>query len=389
MSLLSTITLTLGMWHATLSTPGGELPFGVEISKKENNYAITIINGDEHLVLDEITFTQDSLIARFPVYESELRLKIIDSGLMSGAFVNLTRSTHASIPLQIKYGAQSRFTISEKNSPAKILKKYATVFNPGSPDSSLAVGVFNQVGNEVTGTFLTPSGDYRYLHGNVDGDSLYLSTFNGVFVYLFKAKIEGSRLLGKFYSGTHYNTTWFAAADENAQLPDPDKLTTITDAHLPLELTFPDLDSLPVSLDDPRFKGKVVVIQILGSWCPNCLDESQFLAPYYDKNTHKGFEIIGLAFEKTDTFSKAVSNVKRLQKRFKINYPLLIASNRDKIKKTMPRLNNFIGFPTTIILDKSHKVRKVHAGFSGAATGIAYEQYKDEFHLFIEKLLAE
>ncbi len=389
MSLLSTITLTLGLWHATLSTPGGELPFGVEISKQENNYSLTIINGEEHLVLDEITFTQDSLIARFPVYESELRLKIMDSGLMTGTFINLTRSTHASIPLQIKFGSKPRFTVSEKNSPAKLSKKYAATFSPGSPDSSLAVGVFNQVGNEVTGTFLTPSGDYRYLHGNIDGDSLLLSTFNGVFVYLFKAKIENNRLIGKFYSGTHYNTSWIAVADENAQLPDPDKLTTIADAHLPLELTFPDLDSLPVSLDDPRFKGKVVVIQILGSWCPNCLDESQFLAPYYDKKTHKGFEIIGLAFEKTDTFSKAVSNVKRLQKRFKINYPLLIASNRDKIKKTMPRLNNFIGFPTTIILDKSHKVRKVHAGFSGAATGIAYEQYKDEFHLFIEKLLAE
>ncbi|MBK9422604.1 MAG: TlpA family protein disulfide reductase [Bacteroidetes bacterium] len=389
MSLLSAITLTLGMWHGTLTTPGGELPFGVEIRKQENTYTLTVINGEEQLVLDEISLTQDSLIARFPVYESELRLKIIDSGFLEGSFINLTRSTHASIPMQIKYGSKSRFPVSEKNIPIKILTKYAAVFSPGTPDSSVAVGVFNQVGNEVTGTFLTPSGDYRYLHGNVDGDSLHLSTFNGVFVYLFKAKIENNRLIGKFYSGTHYSTNWAAVADENAQLPDPDKLTTITDAHLPLELTFPDLDSLPVSLSDPRFNGKVIVIQILGSWCPNCLDESQFLAPYYDKNQHKGFEIIGLAFEKTDTFSKAVSNVKRLQKRFKINYPLLIASNRDKIRKTMPRLNNFIGFPTTIILDKSHKVRKVHAGFSGAATGIAYEQYKDEFHLFIEKLLAE
>lgn len=389
MSLLSTITLTLGMWHATLSTPGGELPFGVEISKHENNYTLTIINGDEHLVLDEITTTNDSLIARFPVYESELRLKIMDSGYLSGAFINLTRSTHASIPLQIKFGSRSRFQVSDKITSSKILNKYATVFSPDTPDSSVAVGVFNQVGNEVTGTFLTPSGDYRYLHGNIYGDSLFLSTFNGVFVYLFKAKIDNDRLIGKFYSGTHYNTDWIAIADNNAQLPDPDKLTTISDSHLPLEFTFPDLDSMNVSLADPRFKGKVIVIQILGSWCPNCLDESQFLAPYYDKNKHKGLEIIGLAFEKTDTFSKAVSNVTRLKSRFKINYPLLIASNRDKIRKTMPRLNNFIGFPTTIILDKSHKVRKVHAGFSGAATGIAFEQYKDEFHLFIEKLLAE
>lgn len=386
--MITTLLIATGIWRGVLTTPGGELPFQVKVDKVASSYTLTVINGAEQLTLDEITFRNDSLFARFPVYESELQLKINNDRSMEGVFVNLTRKTNGIIPLKLTHGASFRF--SETNKPTVQLEpRYEVTFSNGTADSSSAVGVFSQTGQKVTGTFLTTSGDYRFLEGSVIGDSLFLSTFNGVFVYLFKAKIEQNRLEGTFYSGTHYQTPWSGISNPKAELPDPESLTTITDKEQPLAFTFPDTDSLPVTLSDPRFKGKVVVVQILGSWCPNCLDETTFLAPFYDRYREKGVEIIGLAFEKTDDFSRAVANVKRLQKRFSIHYQLLIASNRDKIKATMPRLNNFIGFPTTIILDKNHKVRKIHAGFSGQATGIEFERYKDAFELYINKLLSE
>ena len=154
-------------------------------------------------------------------------------------------------------------------------------------------------------------------------------------------------------------------------------------------MVFPDTDSTLVHLSDSAFKNKVVVLQILGSWCPNCLDESAFLESYYEKNKHRGFEIIGLSFEKTDDFKRASTTVNKFRKRLNISYPLLIASTRDKIKTTLPGLENFIAFPTTIFLDKNHKIRKIHAGFSGPATGAEYEKFKDEFSLLIDKLIAE
>jgi thiol-disulfide isomerase/thioredoxin len=255
-------------------------------------------------------------------------------------------------------------------------------------DKSAAVGVFNKAkgSNVVTGTFLTPSGDYSYLEGVVVGDSLMLSTFNGVFVYLFKAKITDRTMRGMYWSGTHHNEPWSAVRDEQATLPDPNELTTINGE---FNFAFPDLDSIIVSLSDEKFKNKVVVVQFLGSWCPNCLDETAYLAKFYDKNKSRGLEFVGLSFEKTDEFKRAVGNVTRFRDRLGVHYTLLIAGNRTKRQEIYPGLMNFQGYPTTVFLDKQHRVRKIHAGFNGPATGAEYEKFKDEFERFIEALINE
>jgi thiol-disulfide isomerase/thioredoxin len=385
MSIFTSVIIATGIWKAVLFTPGGELPFMMEINNN-NSLSFTIINGKEHMLLDDVQIKDDSLIVRFPVYESELRLKVIDKKHLEGSFINLTRKTNGSIRMEANADGVPRFTIHSNKPPANVAGKWSVVF---SSDSSVAVGVFEQKQNYVEGTFLTTSGDYRYLEGVVDGDSLFLSTFNGVFVYLFKAKITGSTIEGMYYSGTHFQTSWIGHKDEKAALPDANSLTTIKDGEKGFNIRFPDVDSNWVSLDDQAYKGKVVVIQILGSWCPNCLDETAYLAPYYDKNKDRGVEFIGLCFEKTSDFRKASENVKRLRRRLNINYSLLIAANRDQVKATLPGIQNFMGFPTTIFLDKNHKVRKVHAGFSGAATGIEYEKFKDDFEAFMDKLLKE
>lgn len=386
---ISTLLIATGLWRAVLLTPGGELPFQMEVIAVNNTYTLTVINGAERMLLDEVTLKDDSLIARFPVYESELRLKIIDATHLEGNFINLTRITHAAIPMRAIAGDAPRFPVKSKSPVADLTGRWAVQFSPGTKDSSNAIGVFEQQGTKVTGTFLTTSGDYRYLEGVIDNDSLFLSTFDGVFVYLFKAKVTGTSLQGIFYSGTYRQTPFSGYRNEMASLPDAYSVTKYNEGENGLQFTLPDVDSNMVSLSDVRFKDKVIVIQILGSWCPNCLDESAFLAPYYDKNYQRGFEIIGLSFEKTDDFIRASGNVKRFRDRLKINYPLLIAANRDKIKTVLPGLENFAGFPTTIFLDKNHRVRKVHAGFSGAATGVEYEKFKDDFILFMDKLLSE
>ena len=384
--MFSSLSLALGIWRAVLITPGGELPFNFEVNKSKEAYTITIMNGDERLLIDEVKFVSDSLIARFPVYESEFRLKL-SGDTLTGVFTNLTRQTNASIPMRAVAGDSRRF-INSTPTGTDPTGRWSVQFSPMQKGESSAVGVFtkDKKSNKLTGTFLTPSGDYSYLEGVVSGDSLMLSTFNGVFVYLFKAKITDDTMRGMFWSGTHSSEPWSAIRDANASLPDPNELTTING---PFTFSFPDLDSVMVSLSDERFKNKVVVVQFLGSWCPNCLDETAYLAKYYDKHKAKGVEFVGLSFEKTDDFSRAVGNVTRFKNRLGVNYTLLIAGNRTKRQEIYPGLENFQGYPTTVFLDKQHRVRKIHAGFSGPATGAEYEKFKDEFERFMETLLAE
>jgi len=389
MALASTLIIAAGMWRAALMTPGGELPFHLKVDVVKDSYTFTIINGEEKMLLDDVTIKDDSVIVKFPVYESELRLKATGEKKLEGDFINLTRQTNSHIRLVAVAGNAPRFKVNSGKSSVNVSGRWEVQFSPGNKDSSTAVGIFTQDKSHVTGTFLTPSGDYRYLEGAIDNDSLFLSTFDGVFVYLFKARITGDKISGIFYSGTHRQVAFTGMRNEKAALPDADALTKYNESAKKLTFTLPDVDSIMVSLDDPKFKGKVVVLQILGSWCPNCLDESKFLAPYYDKNKDRGFEIIGLSFEKTDDFTRASGNVKRFRDRLHIKYPLLIAANRDKIKTVLPGLENFVGFPTSIYLDKNHNIRKIHAGFSGEATGAEYEKFKDDFYMFIDKLLSE
>lgn len=386
---IAALIITTGLWRAVLMTPGGELPFHLAVDTAGSSYTLTVINGSEKMLIDNVTVKGDSIIAEFPVYESQLRLKVLNRDEMSGEFINLTRTTHSRIPMTAYSGGAPRFFVRTKEPPVKVDGRWSVMFSLGAKDGTFAIGVFRQDGYHVDGTFLTSSGDYRYLEGVVDGDSLFLSAFDGVFVYLFKARVRKSTLDGMFYSGTHRQVQWTGFRDEKATLPDPASLTKFKNADQPFTLRLPDTDSVMVSLDEERFRGKPVVIQILGSWCPNCLDESLYLEDYYQRNKPRGIEIIGLAFEKTDDFSRAAGNVERFRKRLKISYPLLVASNRDKIKTVLPGLENFIAYPTTIYLDKQHKIRKIHAGFSGPATGVEYERFKDEFELFMEKLISE
>jgi thiol-disulfide isomerase/thioredoxin len=182
-----------------------------------------------------------------------------------------------------------------------------------------------------------------------------------------------------------------AKRNDNAELPNPDSLTFLKPGFKKLEFAFPDADSNMVSLSDKKFKKKVVVVQIMGSWCPNCMDETKFLADYYSKNKNRGFEIIGLDYERIAKFSTAKNNLLRLKKQYNIDYTLLFAGSTDKASraKTLPMLNDILAFPTTIYLDKKGRVRKIHTGFSGPATGRYYEKWKEDFSGFIDKLLDE
>ena len=148
-----------------------------------------------------------------------------------------------------------------------------------------------------------------------------------------------------------------------------------------------------VSLEDERFNNKVVIVQLMGTWCPNCLDESKFLTSFYESYRSKGLEIVALTFEYVKTVEKANANLDRLKANLNIAYPLLLAqygsTDKDLAQEKLPMLNKVWSYPTTIILDRNHQVKKIHTGYNGPATGQVYTDFVEEFTAFIDTLLAE
>ena len=378
------------IYRAAIRIQDQELPFGIELKTLGGKEVIIIHNAEEQIVIDELKSVGDSLFARLPIFDSEIHVKQIGKDSLSGYWYNYSKGkTHTFAAKAVSALDFSRFK-GNGNVAKDLSGRWEADFSPNSNDSSKAIGVFTQTGNHIQGTFLTPTGDYRFLEGSIYNDTLSLSCFDGSHAFLFKAIYQSDGLLkGTFWSGASWNEPWVAKRNNNYELPDPEKLTYLKPGYEKISFTFPDLNKQPVSLADSRFRNKVVIVQIMGSWCPNCMDESAFFADFYKKNKDKGIEIIGLAYERTKDIDKAITNVNRLKQRYGIEYPLLIAGFSDKVEaaKTLPMLNHIMSFPTTLIIDREGKVRKIHTGYSGPATGKYYQRFVEEFTLFIDTLI--
>ncbi len=326
----------------------------------------------------------DSVYIDFEVYDATLIFSTKEDEL-NGFW---RRNSYGKISL-MPFRAQKQIKKTQiKKASFDVSGKWAMRFNG---DTSVSVGVFEQKEDIVKGTILTNTGDYRYLSGYVDEEKLILSTFNGAFAFRFEAEkqADGS-LKGVFYSGTSFINYWNAEKNENVELTDPYSLVKAKN-NMALDFSFPNLAGQMLSLKEDKFKNKVLVVQLLGSWCPNCLDETKFLAEFYKKNKHKNIEIIGLAFERKNNLEEAKPFLERLIKKFNVEYTILYAGKADKKEavQKLPALENVLAFPTTIILDKKHQIRKIHTGFAGQGTGVYFEKFSQDFERFVEKLLAE
>ncbi len=391
-------TVPPGQYRAVLQTPGGELPFGLDIQPTANTpgmYTVFAINGSERLPLDSARVEGDTLRISSGLFESELVAKIDGNTLRGQWRRHRTPNEVVTLPFEATAGYDYRFAKEDKSAGANLTGTWAAIFNAttGQVNAVNAVGIFKQTGNRITGTFLTPTGDYRYLAGNVVGDSLLLSCFDGSHVFLFKAKhdAKANTLTGGFWAGASDYEPWSARLDPNAKLPDPASLTYLKPGRKTLNVSFPEPNGNIVSLSDPRFKDKVTVVQILGSWCPNCMDETNFLSPWYRKNRNRGVEVLGLAFERSPDIAVSGPKIERMKQRFSIDYPVLMAGTNENAEasKALPDLNAVVAFPTTIVVDKKGQVRHIHTGFSGPGTGKFYDQYVSEFNRLIDKLVAE
>jgi len=393
------VAIANGIWRAVLQrTDGVGIVFNFKVTDTAGRKLIYIMNAGNRLAVDDIYEKDDSVVIRLPFFDSEFRAARSGDDTLTGRWITHLADRDVFIPFVAKHNADYRFVVSNKKIVTNISGRWSAAFRDTVTGKiSSLVGVFEQNGNHLTGSFLTASGDYRFLEGVVDGDSLKISGFDGGYAQYFSAKIDDNNRIsgGRFFSGNGPATrVWTATRNDTAQLREASPQEYLNTAVAPvLNFAFKDADGKQVSFADERFRNKIVIIQIMGSWCPNCMDETGFINQLYDEYKHKGVEVIGISYERTADFSRSVPAVKNFIKRLGITYPVLIppvaVSDPLRAEKTIPQLQKITAFPTTVFVGRDGIIKEVHAGFNGPGTGEDYKKQKDEFYRIVNHLLEE
>lgn len=376
-------TIPHGPWRFELEMKHAKIPFIIEFTQKDKKLHGTLKNGEESIALDNIEHQGKNISIPLGPYEVSLELKQDSAAKLTGHLVKHNRNPKVKLPVVAVAGSSNRFSVDKKNPSISLTGKWAVTLEHSSDSHDPGVIVFQQKGNNLSGSILTPTGDYRYLEGYVSGNEFEAASFDGVYSYLLKGFVKDGKLQASLQGNSV--TEIEGKFDKNAQLPDAYKQTQLDS----LSFTFPNLKGEKISLSDTKFKNKPVIIQFFGSWCPNCIDEMNYLIPWYQSNQDRGIEIIALAFELSQNEALAKKQLMKVQKKYNVPYPLLLAgaTSADKPMEKIPGLKNFKSFPTTVYLNKKHQVIKVHAGFTGPSTSEFYENWKKEFNQTVNELL--
>jgi len=373
-----------GTYRATIDLQGKKLPFNFDIKCVSNHcekFEMIIQNAEEKIVVKDIERKGDSIIAKMPLYNSEIRAKV-SKGILDGWYVDYNKQTPYRLLFHADYGINYRFYNEIEQTPINVAGKWEVYFEN---DSSKAIGIFQQKGNIVQGTFATESGDLRYLEGMIVRNELYLSCFDGTHTYLFEANYKENNLNGVFYYNKTKNTKWYAKRNENAELRSPFTLTK-TKNNQPFSLNMKDIYGKTIDLNSAEYKDKVIVLQILGTWCPNCIDESKYINEIYNENNNVAY--IGIAFERFEDSTKSNQAILKMTQQLNLKYPIINSGKTSKEVQTFfSNLDNFMSFPTTLYLDKNHVIQKIHTGYYGPATGKYFEAFKAEHKAVIDALL--
>lgn len=385
------VLLVEGIWHLDfILSPNNYLPVEFSLNKKDSVYEMEFTNAEEKILVKDVKIDGKKITINDEVFNSWFEGEIVSPTKIKGFWFKESETNQ--VAFEANQGIEDRFPKPQnlKITP-NITGKWEVDFSKGTDDHYKAIGQFQQVDNYVTGTFMTETGDYRFLEGNMYNNNLYLSCFDGAHAFLFKASFINGVLEGNFWSGTNWEEPFVAIRNEKFELTNPDSLTFLKDGFKTIDFKLPNVDGETVSLTDEKYQNKVVIVNIMGPWCPNCKDETSYLTELYNNYQTEGLEIIALSFDKTDDFETSKKNILKVKNHFKTNYEFLIAGKASKIEaaKVLPMLNQIMSYPTSIFIDKKGKVRKIRTGFYGPGTGNYYKRYTDETEIFVKTLLKE
>jgi len=253
-----------------------------------------------------------------------------------------------------------------------------------APESGRIKAVILRIDGDTGGLyggFDEAAGEYRVSHFSAAGPALYS----------FKPQ-PGETLLvtNLLRDGQQWTARRPAEARKEALAP-PTRATEqtgVVDPAEPLHFSGVSLTGGTVTEGDPRFKGKVVIVAVGGSWCPNCHDEAPFLVELYHRFHARGLEIVNLSFEEEDEL-KNPERLRAFVAKYGIPYTVLLVGTPEELNAKLPQGKNLNCWPTSFFIGRDGLVKETHAGFSGPATGSAHVELETETNKLVEGLLAE
>lgn len=404
--------LEMGVWRAWLDCPGGEMPFTLEFvmpptDEKPIGFTAFAVNGEERVEFPVVKWEGEELILSLDYYDAHIRAKVSEDGRRLDGEFTKTRSTGL---VSMPFHAESMPWLLDRKPAGRIVNSPAgrwRVTFAGEPDAAVAIikerGDQATSGNNIVATFLTTTGDYRYLSGPAfEGEFLVLSAFDGAHAFMLSAALQpDGSLKGDFWSGNWHHDTWTAVRDDNATLPDAFSFASAVPGANVNALSFPDLKGRTRSLAEPALGGlgesgapaaEARILYVFGSWCPNCKDAAALLNELQSKHADAGLRVVGLAFEATGDAARDAKQTALYAERSGITFPVLLAGKADKNATAAvlaPIITGFKAYPTAIFVDRAGRVRAVYSGFSGPATGDEHTKLRAQWSKIVEQLLRE
>ncbi len=388
-----------GTWRGVFTVNEKQVPFNFELrtggaSKSLENASLALVNGSrrDYFVVKQIA--PDSIFVKMNTYDAALVAKIEDDGRLTGSYKSLVPNFRGNaLPFVAEWGKTYRFVEPGKDiAPTASLTGKWKINIISKDPSSHRVALLEQKGNRLTGVVMSVVGDTRELEGTVQGNEFTLSGFTGPSPILIRGTVnEDKSISGEIGLGIYVNQKFEGTLDKKAELPDPYALTHLKEGVTKFDFNLPDLTGKQVSLSDAKYRGKVVIIDIVGTWCPNCTDQTAFLAPWYRANKQRGVEAIAVGFEQKDDLDYAKYTLGKLRDKYGIEYDILFGGLADKklASEKFPSLNKMMAFPTTIIIGRDGTVKQIHTGYTGEVTGKYFKQYVKKWNRDLDKYIAE
>ena len=378
-----------GLWDGVVQYDGYRIAFPIQFSQKGDDVSAAFFNGDEQVTSTGGRLSKGSLTVNFDHYATRLNATLAD-GVIRGTYGNTKYGYH-----DFEARAHRAEAETDGKAVAPNIDGLWTIPTESPKGEHAWRLVIRQHGVRVAAAILRVDGDTGEFDGRFNDGKFVLNHFDGAragVLEIVPGVDGGLDLLLRGYKnpGKHFEA--LRAADAKAKgLPDPtnpEEHTRLKDPSEPLRFSFPDLDGKIVTNTDERFKGKVLIVNVTGSWCPNCHDEAPFLAELYRKYHGQGLEIVALDFEDAEQL-KDPARLRAFIKKYGIGYSYLLAGEPSELQAKLPQAENLNSWPTTFFFGRDGKVRAIHAGFAAPASGEFNVALKKEVSERIEQLLGE
>ncbi|MFN1833733.1 peroxiredoxin family protein [Balneola sp. MJW-20] len=376
-----------GSWKGVIHYSDAEVPFNFEIYRIGNSDSVqvTIINGEDRAIISDAVIRRDSLIVPMFAFDITLQAEVRGDS-MSGTLIKHYRGS--SVPFTAVYG-KPRYEVSEKSGAAEIPEKMDLLIRYDRDNAYPAVALMKQNENRVSGTILSELSDFRYFEGKIEGDSLTMSSFDGVHAFLITANKEEGLWSGSILFEEGYSEKWKQETEGEHKIRDAFGIIDLSD-----KKTRPDLSSFSMngnSIETADYRGKVLMVQIFGTWCPNSWDQTKYLTANYDQWKNEGVEILAVNYEANYSEEYGKRRISYYKDKMNIDYPVLLGGrlNKEEAAEAFPFMDKILAFPTLVILDKEGYARYVHSYFTGPATGQYYENFKIRLQEIITELNEE